>query len=65
MYKKVTLTRKQIEQLALVFALKESIESVTIEETNTSGIGANHWAVYHGDKIERDFQADITDVGVW
>ena len=63
--KKVTLTRKQIEQLALVFALKESVTSVTIEESNKSGIGASHWATYHDDRIERDFQADITDVGVW
>ena len=62
---KVTLTRKQIEQLALVFALKDSIRSVTIEESHKSGIGASHWAVYHDERIERDFQADITDVGVW
>lgn len=62
---KVTLTRKQVEQLALVFALRGSTTSVTIEENHKSGIGASHWATYHDDRIERDFQADITDVEVW
>ena len=64
-YKKVTLTRKQIERLAVFLALNENIKDVTIEETNESGIGASHWAVYHHEQIERDFQADITDVSNW
>lgn len=63
--KKVTLSRHQIERLAIMFGLQRNVESVTIEETNESGIGLNHWAVYHCDKIERDFQQDITDVGNW
>lgn len=63
--KKVTLTRKQIERLAVFLALQDTIKTVTIEETNESGIGASHWAVYHTDKIERNFQEDITDVGNW
>lgn len=63
--KRITLTRKQIEQLALVLALKDSIRSVTIEEGSTSGIGLSHEAVYHDNRIERDFRADITDIGVW
>lgn len=64
-YKKVTLTRYQIERLAVFLALQENIKSVTIEETNETGIGANHWAVYHTDRVERDFQENITDVSVW
>jgi hypothetical protein len=48
-----------------MFGLQRNVESVTIEETNESGIGLNHWAVYHCDKIERDFQQDITDVSNW
>ena len=64
-YRKVTLTRHQIERLAVFLALTENIESVTIEETNENGIGASHHAVYHTTKIERDFQEDITDVGSW
>ena len=64
-YKKVTLTRYQIERLAVFLALQENVERVTIEETNETGIGASHWAVYHTDKIERDFQENITDVSVW
>ena len=64
-YKKVTLTRNQIERLAVFLALQENVERVTIEETNETGIGASHWAVYHTDKIERDFQENITDVSVW
>lgn len=63
--KSITLTRKQIEQIAVVLALKDSITSVTIEEGSKSGIGYNHEAVYHDERIERDFRVDITDVSVW
>jgi len=63
--KKVTLTRRQIERLAVFLALQDNVESVTIEETNESGIGASHWAVYHTNKIERNFQEEITDVSNW
>lgn len=62
---KVRLTRWQIERLAVFLTLQQSVESVTIEETNESGIGASHWAVYHTKKLERDFQEEITDVSVW
>lgn len=64
-YRKVTLTRRQIERLSVFLNLQQSIESVTIEETNESGIGASHWAVYHTDRVERDFQEEITDVTNW
>lgn len=64
-YKKVTLSRHQIERLAVFLTLQENIESVTIEETHETGIGASHWAVYHTNKIERDFQENITDVSTW
>jgi hypothetical protein len=64
-YKKVSLSRHQIERLAVFLALQENIKSVTIEETNETGIGATHWAVYHTDKIERDWQENITDVSNW
>ena len=64
-YQKVTLTRRQIERLSVFLSLNKNVNAVTIEETNTSGIGANHWAVYHCDKVERDFDEDITDVSVW
>lgn len=63
--KKVTLTRRQIERLAVFLALQRNVESVTIEETNETGIGASHWAVYHTGKIERNFQEEITDVSNW
>ena len=62
---KVTLTRHQIERLAVFLALQENVERVTIEETNETGIGASHWAVYHTNRVERDFQEEITDVSVW
>ena len=61
-YQKVTLSRHQIERLAMFLALTKNIESVTIEETNESGIGASHSAIYHG---HNDLQEDITDVGNW
>lgn len=64
-YRKVTLTRHQIERLAVFLALTKNIERVTIEETNESGIGASHHAVYHTTKIEREFQEDITDIESW
>lgn len=64
-YKKVTLTRTQIERLAVFLTLTKNIESVTIEEISESGIGPSHYAIYHTDKIERNFQEDITDVGNW
>jgi len=63
--KKVTLTRRQVERLAVFLTLQENITDVTIEETNESGIGATHWAIYHTDKIERSFQEEITDVSNW
>ena len=64
-YQKVTLSRHQIERLAVFLSLQSRIERVTIEETNESGIGANHSAVYHTAQIEREFGEDITDVGNW
>ena len=64
-YKRVTLSRHQIERLAVFMALQRNVESVTIEETHESGIGAHHCAVYHCNKIEHDWQEDITDVGTW
>jgi hypothetical protein len=64
-YQKVTLTKRQIERMALVLALTDNVESVTIEQTNESGIGATHWAVYHTDKLEREWQEEITDVSTW
>jgi len=64
-YQKVTLTRRQIERLAVLLALTDNIESVTIEQTNETGIGASHCAVYHTANIEREWQEDITDVGNW
>jgi hypothetical protein len=64
-YQKVTLTRRQIERMAVLLALTNNIESVTIEETHESGIGATHWAVYHTTKVEREWQEEITDVSTW
>ncbi len=64
-YQKVTLTRRQIERMAVLLALTDNIESVTIEQTHESGIGATHWAVYHTSKLEREWQEDITDVSTW
>jgi hypothetical protein len=64
-YQKVTLTRRQIERMAVLLALTKNIKSVTIEETNESGIGATHWAVYHTTKVEREWQEEITDVSTW
>ena len=62
---KIELTRKQIERLAVFLTLQQNVERVTIEESNESGIGASHWAVYHTNRVERDFQENITDVSVW
>jgi hypothetical protein len=64
-YQKVTLTRRQIERMAVFLGLQENINSVTIEQTSDSGIGATHWAVYHTNKLQRDWQEEITDVSTW
>ena len=61
-YRKVTLSRHQIERLAVFLALQQNVETVTIEETNESGIGLMHSAIYHG---HDDLAEDITDVGNW
>jgi hypothetical protein len=61
-YKKVTLSKNQIERLAVFLALQENIQCVTIEETNELGIGLSHTAIYHG---HNDLVDDITDVGNW
>jgi hypothetical protein len=63
LYKKVTLSRYQIERLAVFLALQKNVESVTIEETNESGIGPGHTAIYH--HSDGDFQENITDVSNW
>ena len=64
-YQKVTLTAKQIKELAVWIALNSDIESVTIEETNESGIGGSHTAIYHTGKVERTYSQNITDIGTW
>lgn len=64
-YQKVTLTAKQIKELAVWISLNGSIERVTIEETNDSGIGLNHTAIYHTQQVERTYSQNITDVGAW
>ena len=64
-YKQVRLSRRQIEHLAVFLALQKNVTSVTIRESNESGIGASHWAVYHNHRIEHDFQENITDVSEW
>jgi len=61
----VTLSRRQIERLAVFLSLTENVESVTIQETHATGIGASHWAVYHSTMSERDWQEEITDIGNW
>ena len=63
--KNITLTRKQLEQIAVVLALYNNIRSVTIYEGSKYGIGLSHEAVYHDERMERDFRADITDVSNW
>ena len=63
--KNITLTRKQLEQIAVILALYNNIRSVSIYEGSKSGIGLSHEAVYHDERMERDFRADITDVSNW
>ena len=62
---KVTLSRHQIERLAVLLTLTKNVESVTIEESHKTGIGASHRAVYHTAKLERAWQEEITDVSNW
>lgn len=62
---KVTLTRKQLETIITYLAIDAGIDSVTIHERHTSGIGASHRAVFNKGQIERSFESDITDVSNW
>ena len=61
----ITLTRKQIELIITHMALDQGIDSVTIFESHGSGIGASHRTLFNKRQIERSFETDITDVGVW
>lgn len=61
----VTLTRKQIERIITYIALDQGVDSVTIVEEHSSGIGASHRALFNKSQTERSFEADITDVEVW
>ena len=59
------LTRDQVQRLATFFALDQGIHVVTIVESYDTGIGTSHRATFHKAQLERDFQADITDVSNW
>lgn len=63
--KEVTLSRNQILKLATMLSLDDGIESVTIKEDNSSGIGAGHRAYFNKSQVERSFNDDITDVDTW
>ena len=61
----ITLTRKQLERIITHVAHDQGIDSITIFEDHSSGIGASHRALFNKRQIERSFEADITDVEVW
>ncbi len=61
----ITLTRNQLERIITLIGIDERVESVTIFETHTSGIGASHHVLCHTAKSERNYEADITDVENW
>ena len=61
----ISLTRKQIERIITHMALDQGIVGVTIFESHESGIGASHRVLFEKDRIERNFESDITDVEVW
>lgn len=62
---KITLTRKQLERIITLIGVDDRIESVTLIQTHDSGIGASHHVMCHTNKIERDYEVDITDVETW
>lgn len=60
----ITLTRKQIEQLAEIAARFESTNNFIIEFESTSGIGST--VTVRLDLFEKsDTRIDITDVSNW
>ena len=61
----MSLTRDQVQRLATFFALDSGIHGVTIVESYDTGIGTSHRATLHKAQLERDFEADITDVSNW
>ena len=60
----VTLTRRQIERIITIVALDQGIDTVTIEQTHDSGIGASH-TVHYSRHYSQSWQEDITDIESW
>ena len=61
----ITLTRKQLERIITFIGIDDRVHSMTIFEEYESGIGLSHRVVCHTNKIERDYEEDITDVEIW
>ena len=65
MKQQLALSREQVQRLATFFALDSGIHAVTITESSETGIGPSHCVTFHKAQLERDFEADITDVSNW
>ena len=63
MYQKITLSRRQIEQIAMMLALNSNILYVKLEQDSASGIGSSHWVEYHTEDTQ--VREEITDVSNW
>lgn len=63
MHQKITLSRRQIEQIAVYLALNSKILYVKLEQDSSSGIGSSHWVEYHTEDTE--VREEITDVSNW
>jgi hypothetical protein len=62
-YRRVELTRKELDAIMLYVNLNDNVESVKIEQNSSSGIGPT--TTVHYDTGGKIVSQDITDVSVW
>lgn len=65
MSQRMTLTRQQIEQVAIWLALSQNIKTVQFVLQSKSGIGPDVTAYFYDDKNVPKHEMDITDVSIW
>jgi len=63
--RRMSLTRRQWEQVAVWVALNQQVNEIEIVESKTTGIGCDHTAkFFHKEHILLS-EMDITDVSNW
>ena len=63
--RRMTLTRRQWEQVSVWLALNQQVNEVEIVESKTTGIGLDHTAKFFHNKHILSSEMDITDTSTW